>query len=465
MTADQAPRIVVAGLAGDSGKTLLSLGLLLAFGRARREVAAFKKGPDYIDAAWLSWASGRPARNLDSYLMGFDVATDSFCRHAVREGLNVIEGNRGLYDGADAAGTHSTAELAKALRSPVILVVDATKVTRTAAAYVLGCQAMDPALHLAGVVLNQVAGKRHEAVLRQAIEETCTIPVLGVLPRAPGEALLPGRHLGLVTPSEHPRIGELESNLLRLLEGRLDLDRLAAIAEAAPPLPVPVPSGRHPAGPAAVKIGYLHDSAFTFYYPENLESLERGGALLVPLSALRDQALPPELQALYIGGGFPETHGAALAENVSFLTSVRQAAERGLPIYAECGGLMFLSQALRWQGGRYPMAGVLPFEVEVTAKPQGHGYAELEVDKENPFFAPGTRLKGHEFHYSRILAPGAPPPTACSVKRGTGALAGRDGVVMGRVWASYTHLHALATPEWTNSLLSIAGDFARHRNS
>jgi cobyrinic acid a,c-diamide synthase len=462
----RAPRIVVAGLGGDSGKTFLSLGLLLCFRRAGREVAAFKKGPDYIDAAWLSWASGRPARNLDSYLMGFDIAADSFCRHAARGGLNVIEGNRGLYDGVDSAGTHSTAELAKAIQAPVILVVNATKVTRTAAAYVLGCQAMDPALHLAGVVLNQVAGKRHEAILCQAIAETCTgIPVLGVLPRAPGEAVLPGRHLGLVTPSEHPRIAELESNLLRLLEGHIDLDQLASIASAAPALPVPAPSGNPSAGSVGVKIGYVHDSAFTFYYPENLEALEGGGAQLVPVSALSDQALPPGLGALYIGGGFPETHGVALSENVSFLASVRQAAERGLPIYAECGGLMFLSQALHWHGGRYPMAGVLPFEVEVTARPQGHGYAELEVDKDNPFFAPGTRLKGHEFHYSRILAPGAPPPTACSVKRGTGVLAGRDGVVVGRVWASYTHLHALATPKWTNSLLSIAGDFARHCNS
>jgi len=222
------PRLVVAGLSGDSGKTLVSLALLLLAREAHIEVAAFKKGPDYIDAAWLTWASGLPARNLDTFLMGFPKAVGSFARHALPGGLNIVEGNRGLYDGSDARGTHSTAELAKALKSPVLLVINATKVTRTLAASVLGCQKLDPEVQIAGVILNQVSGVRHERVLREAIESVSGVPVLGVLPRAPGDALLPERHLGLVTPQEHPRIESVHSNLLSLAEGMLTWQHCSA---------------------------------------------------------------------------------------------------------------------------------------------------------------------------------------------------------------------------------------------
>ena len=450
------PRLVVAGLSGGSGKTIVSLGLLLSAQHRGLRVRAFKKGPDYIDAAWLTWATGHPARNLDTFLMGFESAVASFTLNAIPGGLNLIEGNRGIYDGLDAKGTHSTAELAKALRAPVVLVVDATKVTRTAAALVLGCQRLDPNLEIAGVILNEVSGQRHEQVLRQAIEATCGIPVLGALPRVPTTTLLPERHLGLVVPQEHRGLEALRANLQRLVEGRLDLEKLWAISRLGPNLAPaekttpPLPDGH------GLKVGYLQDSAFTFYYPENLDMLRTAGAEVVPVSALLATSLPEELDALYIGGGFPETHGEALSANRAFLASIRRAADRGLPIYAECGGLMLLARAILWQGQRYTMAGVLPFEVEVCANPQGHGYTELSVDTPNPFFAPGLVLRGHEFHYSRILPEADLPPTACAVRRGTGCYQGRDGVVMGNLWASYTHLHALATPEWAQGLLNAA---------
>jgi cobyrinic acid a,c-diamide synthase len=447
------PRLVIAGLSGESGKTLISLALLLEARRRDLPARAFKKGPDYIDASWLEWASRNPARNLDTFLMGFERAAASFAWHGVPAGLNLIEGNRGLFDGLDARGTHSTAELAKTLQAPVVLVVNATKITRTAAALVLGCQKLDPALWIAGVVINQAAGSRHARVVREAIESACRIPVLGIVPRAPSDAFLPMRHLGLVTPHEYAERDLLERNLLSLVAPHLEFDRLLKIAREAPPLPAPAMTGGGPMEGAGLTVGYLRDGAFCFYYPENLEALRASGATLVPVSALSAEELPAALDALYIGGGFPETHARKLSANTSFLASVRRRAVEGLPVYAECGGLMFLSRAVTWQGSRYPMAAVLPFEVEVDAAPQGHGYIELEVDRSNPFFAVGTRLRGHEFHYSRIVPEADPPPTACAVLRGTGCYPGRDAVSLHNVWASYTHLHALATPEWARGFL------------
>ncbi len=456
------PRLVLAGISGDSGKTLVSLALLLAARERVSALRAFKKGPDYIDAAWLGWACRRTARHLDTFLMGFPRAASTFCKHAC-DGLNVIEGNRGIFDGVDSLGTHSTAELAKALRAPVILALNATKMTRTAAALVAGCKALDPDLNIAGVVANHVAGSRHERVLRESIESACGVPVVGVIPRLPANVLLPERHLGLVTPEEHPSTAALESELLKIGADCLDIERILAIARTAPALEAP--QEPEPDLPAArgLTIGYLRDSAFTFYYPENLEALERSGATLAPISALAAGALPDGLDALYAGGGFPETHAPALAANTVFLESLRRAAQRGLPIYAECGGLMLLSRGIVWRGARHAMAGVLPFDVEVCPTPQGHGYAVLEVDRENAFFPAGTVLKGHEFHYSRIVSEGGAPSTAAAVRRGTGCCGRRDGVIAGNIWAGYTHFHAVATPEWAQAVLRAAQNFARER--
>lgn len=450
------PRVVVAGLSGDSGKTLLSLSLLLHFRERGLSTAAFKKGPDYIDAAWLTWASGRAARNLDTFLMGPDTVKELFAHHCLEDGLNIIEGNRGLFDGVDAQGTHSTAELAKLLGAPVVLVVNATKVTHTVAALILGCQRMDPAVQIRGVILNRVAGERHERVLRESVETVCNIPVLGVVPKSEEAALVPGRHLGLVTPEEHVKRDELRGSLLALGRGRLDLDRILEIATSAPPLSIPRTETGISVDGSGLRIGYFKDSAFTFYYPDNLEALERSGAELIPVSTLSASALPENLHALYIGGGFPETHGAALSANQDFLASLRTSALAGLPIYAECGGLMMLSQAIHWQGQKFTMAGVFPFEVEVGRRPQGHGYAELQVDQPNPFYSPGTKIRGHEFHYSRIIPCADRLSLSCAVQRGTGCLEGRDGLTRQNVWASYTHVHAAATPEWSRGLIAAA---------
>jgi len=452
------PRLVVAGLGGDTGKTLVTLALILHARRQGIPVAAFKKGPDYIDAAWLRWASGRPARNLDTYLMGFDAARDSFHRNALAEGLNVVEGNRGLYDGSDARGTHSTAELAKLLRAPVILTMNVTKVTRTAAAFVRGCQVLDPEVRIAGVILNQVGSRRHESVIRDAVREACGVPVVGALPRIPEDRLLPGRHLGLVTPEEHPGIAELEGNIGYLCEENMDWEALLRLAREAPGPGLAPPAEAAGAPEAGPTIGVVQDSAFTFYYPENLEALRAAGARLRLCSPLSGEPFPKDLDALYVGGGFPETHGGLLAESRDWLKGLARAAEGGLPVYAECGGLMLLSTAIRMGETRHPMAGVLPFDVELLRRPQGHGYVEMVVDRPNPFYPLRTSIRGHEFHYSRIVPGGGEVDSACLVNRGTGALPGRDGILFRSVWASYTHVHALATPEWARGLVAAARD-------
>jgi len=458
------PRIVIAGLAGDSGKSIVSMALLRALRGAGIEVRAFKKGPDYIDAAWLSWASANPARNLDSWLMGFDGAVRSFAIHTTPIGFNLVEGNRGLFDGVDTTGTHSTAELAKAIQAPVLLVLNVTKMTRTAAAVVMGCKHLDPDLRIAGVILNHVSGKRHEMIVREAIEISCGIPVVGVIPKLRSDAL-PQRHLGLITPEDHPCIAELHS-ILDQVASQLDLTLIKQIAADVSPLPAHAVRRVQKAGNAnslpgegeavRVRVAIIRDAAFSFYYEENIEALRQAGAEIAIVSALTARALPKDIDAVYIGGGFPEVHAAELEANESFRDSLAEAAARDLPIYAECGGLMLLSRSIQWHGKRHAMAGVLSFDIETDSTPQGHGYVEMVVDTVNPYYVVGTTLRGHEFHYSRIAPQSELPNSACQIRRGTGADARRDGMITKNVWASYTHLHALATPEWATGIINLA---------
>jgi cobyrinic acid a,c-diamide synthase len=452
------PRVLVAGTRGGGGKTLISLGLLAAWRRQGRRVVPFKKGPDYIDAAWLSLAAGAPCRNLDLFLMDRETVRRSFIAAAEHADVAVIEGNRGLFDGADAAGTVSTAELAKLLQTPVILVVDVTKATRTVAAVVLGCQQLDPQVPLRGVVLNQTAGPRHEAVLRDAIQQVCGLPVVGALPRMP-RPLLPERHLGLVPPQEHDqRDGALEQ-VADVAERHLDLPAIWELAQTAPSL-APQDALPADAAPSAIaRIGVFRDAAFQFYYPENLEALVRHGATLVEISPLRDAALP-EVDALYIGGGFPETLAPTLADNAPFRASARRAVEAGLPVYAECGGAVFLGEKLLMDEREYPMTGALPVTFGFGAKPQGHGYAVLETVEHNPFFSIGDAVRGHEFHYTYMQS-SAPADVgfAFRVRRGHGFDGERDGLCRGNVLACYTHVHALGTQRWAPAVVRAAAQF------
>jgi len=451
------PRLVIAGTSGDSGKTVVSLGLLLALRQRGTSPVAFKKGPDYIDAAWLGWAASTPCRNLDTFLQPVAWIHEAVLRHG-SDALNLIEGNRGLLDGMDLEGTHSTASLSRLLRAPVVLVVNATKVTRTVAAVVAGCRQLEPEIDLAGVILNQVAGARHEALTRQAVEQLAGVPVLGAVARVK-HALLPDRHLGLVPPQERGQL-ELEQaseQIGRLVGHSVDLDRLVQIAQGAPPMEAAAStSDAERATRDRARIGVFSDSCFTFYYPENLEALEAAGAELVRISSLDDHALP-DVDGLYLGGGFPETHAHRLSDNASLRRNVRLAAEASMPIYAECGGLIYLGRELRGPQGVFPMAGVLPLSLELGRCPAGHGYVELEVSGANPYFRLGQQLKGHEFHYTRVVAADWQSISlAFEVRRGTGAVEGKDGIVYKNVLGAYTHLHAAGAPEWAPALVDRA---------
>ena len=375
------PRIVISGLSGDSGKTIVTCGLLVSLKNRGLDVAAFKKGPDYIDSAWLSLASGKPARNLDSFMMGFPMVRRSFLNKALENGMNIIEGNRGLFDGMDSKGTHSTAQLADYLQAPLIIVQDITKVTRTAAAFIAGCLHLDPKLRIEGVILNRTAGERHIRIVKEAIEGETGIPVIGAIPRLTDKFIMPSRHLGLVMPEELQEKSEILEILNKIIEENVDISKIISIAKASASLSKSEPAGRiHSTGSSPynkkVKIGYFRDNSFSFYYPENLELLEAKGACLVPIST-EDNFTPDqknlleELDALYIAGGFPEINLNRLSENTGFNKFIKELAEDGLPIYAECGGLMYLAQNIKWRGGEYPLSGILPIEIKMHDKPCG----------------------------------------------------------------------------------------------
>jgi cobyrinic acid a,c-diamide synthase len=453
-------RLVIAGLSGDSGKTIASLSILAALRRRGFSVSVFKKGPDYIDPAWLSSVAQTACRNLDTYMVDPDVVFRNFVFHSDKSDISLVEGNRGLFDGKDISGTHSTAELAKLLEAPVLLVVNAAKSTRTVAAIVKGCADFDPNVNIAGVILNRIAGKRHLRVLTGSISEYSGLPVLGAIPNLSESAeLIPGRHLGLVTPSEYRYGAELQSRLCEIAENFLDVDRIVEIAESAGPISCTSPDASCPDS-GRVKIGYFKDSVFTFYYPENLEALAASGARLVPVSSLADTSLP-EVDALYIGGGFPETHAEQLARNRSMMKSVKKQALGGLPIYAECGGLIYLARSLKCNDVVYPMAGLFPIDLCMHPKPVGHGYTLLRVDAPNPFYAVGTSIRGHEFHYSGPTDSLQETESCMKVESGVGVGSARDGLVYASTLACYTHVHADGVESWPSALVSRATDHAR----
>lgn len=454
------PRILIAALRGGSGKTLLSIGITAALRHGGKAVAPFKKGPDYIDAGWLALAAGRPCFNLDTFMAGDAAVCGSFISRTLSGAadLAMIEGNRGLYDGLDADGTTSTASLAKLLSTPVILCLDCTKTTRTMAAVVLGCLHFDPDVMIRGVILNQVAGSRHEDILRQSIEKHCGVPVIGAVPKLRRQHF-PERHMGLVPTPEHAWGMDAVAAIADVIRDSVNLADLLDIAESAKGFRCPDVSADCDAAPQISafrpRIGVIRDAAFQFYYPENLEALVQAGADLVFFSPLTETSLP-DIHALYIGGGFPETHAAQLSENTTLNNAIRSAAENGLPIYAECGGLMYLGESLVLDRA-YPMTGVLPMVFGFSKKPQGHGYTIARVERETPYYPVGTVLKGHEFHYSKVLEwKGDDRAMAFAMEKGRGMLNQRDGICINNVLATYTHIHALGTPAWAPALVRLA---------
>ncbi|HUI46456.1 MAG TPA: cobyrinate a,c-diamide synthase [Nitrospirota bacterium] len=458
------PRLVLSATRGGLGKTTLSIGIITAWRKSGRQVAVFKKGPDFIDAGWLGVAAGKPCYNLDLFMMGQERIKRSFREHSKGCDAVVIEGNRGLFDGVDESGTYSTARLASLLKAPVALIVDCTKSTTTVAATVLGCRQYDPSVNLAGVILNNVSSTRHENVIRKAIAQSSGLPVVGAVPRQRGDAF-PERHMGLTPFHEHPEVQQALFSSASLVERYLDLETLWSVACAAPEIesaPSASSDDPFPEQGDRVVIGVIRDRAFQFYYPDNLEALERQGASLKEINALDDRALPGDIDALYIGGGFPETQAAELAANESFCTSVRNAAEKGLPVYAECGGLIYLGRSLTVGGERYPMTAVLPVDFVLEKRPQAHGYSILKSSASSTFLEKGVGIRGHEFHYSRVSHIDGQPLMAYHVNRGSGIDGRGDGIIYKNVVAAYTHIHSLATPQWAPALIRIA---RKHRNA
>ena len=458
------PRLMISALRGGSGKTILSIGIIGALQRRGTAISPFKKGPDYIDAGWLAMAAGQPCYNLDTYMVDPGRVVASFQTHSSPHSISVIEGNRGLYDGIDPQGSTSTAELAKLLQTPVILCLDVTKTTRTMAAVVAGCNQFDPDVPIKGVILNRVAGPRHENILRQSIEVHCGIPVIGAVPKLRKQEF-PERHMGLVPTPEHRWAKDSIESIATVIDHHIDMSTLIDIANRAPTFnPVNAPDIRAASQHQIIaetrrmapKIGIIRDTAFQFYYPENLEALTDAGAELIYFSPLETDTIPA-VDGIYIGGGFPETHAEALAQNVRFRDSLKYLANDGLPIYAECGGLMYLGRELVMNENTYPMAGVLPIRYGFSKRPQGHGYTSIAVEGNNPYFKRGSQYRGHEFHYSRVLAwDDQDSALVFKMKRGAGIWNGRDGACYKNVLATYTHLHALGAPGWAAAIVRAA---------
>lgn len=506
------PRLIISGLSGGAGKTMLSLGLARAFARRGLRVQPFKKGPDYIDAAWLALAARAPQANIDAFFTPGPALCRQFTRIAHGCDLALVEGNRGLFDGLDIQGSCSTAEVARLIGAPVLLIVDCTKMTRTTAALVKGCRDFEPGLNLRGVVLNRTGNPRHAALARRAVEELAGVPVLGALPRGEKPFILE-RHMGLAGTDEGqyddtPPDAMLET-LADFIEIHVELERVLEYARSAPALPgapdepgapdmscapmtahapaahgppdavsgpvetVSSSSARSPRPASAPhlgrvpRIGYVRDAVLWFYYRENLDALLEAGAELTPLSLLDDKPWP-ELDGLYLGGGLPELYAQSLSRNRKKLDRLAALCRAGLPVYAECGGFMLLAECLRYQDHNYRMAGVFPLCIEFCEKPQGLGYIEAEALVDTPFHPAGSRFRGHEFHFSRIMRPNADanamppdlPEPALRLHRGNGMSQGpdglgRDGLLCGNTFAAYVHIYAPAVPHWAATFAAL----------
>jgi cobyrinic acid a,c-diamide synthase len=453
----RAPRLLISAAHKSSGKTTLTLGLARALADRGLRVQTFKKGPDYIDPMWLARASERPCFNLDPHLMHDAEIAALFTQHAANADLSLVEGNKGLYDGLALDGSNSNAALARRLGLPVLLVIDARGMTRGIAPLILGYQAFDREVRIGGVILNQLGGSRHEAKLRAVIEHYTDVPVLGAV-QHDARLLLNERHLGLMPDAELPDADACVCGIADAVAAQVDLDRVIGLAGSAPAWPASSLRVAHSRAPAApVRIGIARDAAFGFYYPDDLAALEAAGARLVPFDTLNDAHLP-DVDGLFIGGGFPEMALARLEANASLRAELRQAIAAGLPTYAECGGLMYLARSIRWGERQAQMVGAIPGDVVMHERPVGRGYVQVAETPHFPWPAmPGAESmrRGHEFHHSSLE--NLPPDVrfAYTVQRGHGIDGRHDGVLVHNLLASYTHLRHCAGNLWPQRFVAF----------
>ena len=452
------PAFVIAGVRSGVGKTTVATGVMGALARRGYGVQPFKAGPDYIDPSYHELACGVPSRNLDTWLLPHRTVIELFQRASAPQDVSVVEGVMGLFDGHSSLSEDgSTAELAKLLEAPVILVADASKVARSVAAEILGYQQFDPHLKIAGVILNGVGGPRHLEFCQPQIEATTGLPVLGYLPKRE-ELVQPERHLGLIPTVEGTVARRWYDCLVDQVEETIDVEgilRLAGVSSRDAVDPEIFP--REPQPKRAV-IAVAKDKAFSFYYQDSLDLLEAWGAELAPFSPLEDTRLPEGAGGLYLGGGFPEMFAEQLAANAPMHEAIRDAVGRGVPVYAECGGLMYLGQSLcDLEGVQYPMLGLIPAVSAMSNRRLTLGYRELESRTDSPVLRRGQRVRGHEFHWSTLEQP---PDPDQSVYRVLDQQDRADGFQVGSVWASYVHIHLASDP----SLAPRFVDSCAHRS-
>ena len=446
------PRLVIAGTSSGVGKTTVTLAILAALKARGRQVQPFKAGPDFIDPSHHAAATGRPSRNLDGWMLGEAVNREIFARAAAAADISIIEGMMGLFDGSSPVNEiGSTAELAKQLDAPVLLVIDGSAMVRSAAAMVSGYAQFDPALRVKAVLFNRVGSEGHYKLLKEAVEQETDVVAVGYF-RSDPAVTISDRHLGLVTAMEEGT-GELYGRLAKAAEETVDLDRIEVVARSCGECPaVALPPVTRSQG-HTIRIGVAQDLAFCFYYPDNLELLKAEGAELVTFSPMNDQVLP-DVDMLYLGGGYPELHGGVLSKNAPMRTAIRKFAEQGGTIYAECGGMMYLTQAIRdFAGISHEMVGL--FSAEAVMKKPGLtlGYRTMELSHDCILGAAGTTARGHEFHYSSLVSSGT-LDYACALRDAGGLSKGQDGVSIGNVVGLYTHLHFASQPQIAKSLVS-----------
>jgi len=448
-------RLFISAAHKSSGKTTLSIGICAALHAKGLNITPFKKGPDYIDPMWLSRAANNPCCNLDFYTMQHKEILQYITKAETTSDITLIEGNKGLYDGLDLDGANSNAALATLTKTPVVLVINVQGMTRGIAPLILGYQAFQEDINIAGVILNQYRGLRHEQKLKAVIEHYTDVPVIGAVQHNP-ELEITERHLGLV-PSNESSIAEQKIEQIRSqINDQVDINALINIADSSPKLnldnsPIEIQS-KSP----HVRLGIIHDAAFGFYYPDDLVALENNGAELVTINALKDTKLPA-IDGLFIGGGFPEEHLEELHINQTLRASIKNAIINGLPTYAECGGLMYLSRSIKWNDKQLDMVGVIPADCLMHKRPQGRGYVQLQETDESIWPNKNTQkiIPAHEFHYSSLYNLDENLTYAYDVKRGTGITNNKDGLIYKNLLANYTHLRDTSLNHWTKRFIEF----------
>lgn len=457
------PRLVLGGTNSRAGKTVIAIGLMKALIERGLVVQPFKVGPDFIDPSYHDFVTGRRSRNLDGFMMRDEDILECFDRNAKGADIAVVEGAMGLFDSHDAIDERgSTAHVAKITGSPVVVIANVERISRSAAALAMGYKIFDPKLNVCGVVLNRLGSEKHIEKTRMAVEHLAAMRVYGALPRDP-KVEIPERHLGLVPAYEREKIHELFDYLGGFMEAHLDIDGLIEAANKAKDL------GEIEGNllfisqkeKSEVSVGVVRDKVFTFYYQDNIDALERQGARITYIDSVKDRCLP-DVDALYIGGGFPEVFAEELEKNEGLRMSIRDFCEEGGPVYAECGGLMYLGREIIVDGRRYEMVGFIPIETRMGKGLKALGYTIAETLKDNTISKRGDVLVGHEFHHSDIEVL-EKVNYAFAMQRGKGIAGQNDGILKGNTLAAYSHLHVLSHPRMIKHFLENAKRFNKRR--